>query len=177
MPFLLNLTTQTQAFKMQLGTKEKDCSAILRELSKTKKRIATLAEREGPMAAHRTVIQGLVGVGFNNDRTLRAHASEWVEKIEEAYMGDTRKQYQLATAIAQRLQDDKETSLASSAIVEALKEFIHTLQSTYTGHFPTQVEAVYDAVSLGARSGRTRVRRRAWFAGRPGEGTHIRRVR
>ena len=33
MPFLLNLTTQTQAFKMQLGTTEKERSAILRELS------------------------------------------------------------------------------------------------------------------------------------------------
>ena len=67
-------------------------------------------------------------------------------------MGDTRKQYQLATAIAQRLRDDKDTSLASSAIVEALKGFIHTLQSTSTGRFPTQVEAVYDAVSLAVSS-------------------------
>ena len=42
MPFLLNLTTQTQAFKMQLGTKEKECSVILRELSRAKSLIAAL---------------------------------------------------------------------------------------------------------------------------------------
>jgi hypothetical protein len=50
------------------------------------------------------------------------------------------------------MRDEKETTVASSAIVEALKEFIRTLQSTYTGRFPTQVETVYDALSLAVSS-------------------------
>ncbi len=117
MPFLLGLTTESQALKKQLGKWDKELSEIQRQLSKAKQLIANLAERQGPMAVHRAVIQGIVGIIFNNDRTLRAHASDWVAKIEAAHMGDTRKQYRLVTASAQRLRDEKETTVA---IVEAL---------------------------------------------------------
>jgi hypothetical protein len=45
LPFLLGLTTETQALKEQLGKREKELSEIQRQLSKAKQLIANLADR------------------------------------------------------------------------------------------------------------------------------------
>ena len=55
---------------------------------------------------------------------------------------------QLAKAISERLREENDNSFAACAIIDALRDFVHTLQSTYPGRFPTAVETVYNALSM-----------------------------
>ncbi len=70
-PALLDLTTRVRSQEEDSRVKDKAMQGLQRELSRAKTLIAALAESQGPLAAHRAVIQGLVGLGFNSDRPDR----------------------------------------------------------------------------------------------------------
>ena len=75
--------------------------AALAGEAQSKRVLAAVLNDDRRLARHRPIIiTQLAGSGFGSARSLRNHAKSWVQQIEAAYAGDTRKQMQLATALA-----------------------------------------------------------------------------
>ena len=78
--------------------------AALAGEAQSKRVLAAVLNDDKRLARHRPIITTqLAGSGCGSARSLRNHTQSWVQQIEAAYAGDTWKQMQLATALAERL--------------------------------------------------------------------------
>ena len=119
-----------------------------------KRLLAKVLNDDKRLARHRPVITELVGSGFGTANTLREHASNWVQKIEAAYAGDTWKQMQLAAALAERLALKKSSferpadKKVVAAVIASLRMYYHTLRQRHAGRYPNDVRAAKMGVDM-----------------------------
>lgn len=83
-------------------------------------------------------------------RTFRSHV-ERVEHFIEGMVSDPLKQLQLADAVNRRFQGIRSClahdNVASTYILESLRNFEATLRARYNGRYPNQIRAAHQAVS------------------------------
>ena len=146
-PVIERLVSEAASAKRSARDANSKAHAASKAESDAKRMLAKVLNKDKHLAHHRPLISRLIGTGFDSERTLRGHASSWIQQIEAAYPGDTWKQMQLSGAIAERLALKKNSfskahdQRAVSAVIASLRAYYSTLKQRHRGRYPNDVRA------------------------------------